>query len=150
MKLKIFIVILTGEMSQFGGKAPPPWQQRPQSTQLQPSLLGQHPSAPSQQLVLGGAPQQPQYAPVQQSMIQPPGLGGLQTLAQPALAQQTIAQPTTGTSLMGQPPMTQALQPPSLVNPTQMTTSQIQPQIQPQPQPQPQPQQQPQVLIFLL
>ncbi|XP_047502401.1 cell division cycle and apoptosis regulator protein 1-like [Penaeus chinensis] len=126
-------------MAQFGGgKAPPPWQQRSQTTpQLQPSLLGQHPSAPSQQLVLGAAPQQPQYAPVQQSMIQPPGLGGLQTLGQPTITQQTIGQPNTGGSLMGQPPMTsQALQPPSLVNPTQITNSQMQPQIQPQIQPQ--------------
>ncbi|KAK3887369.1 hypothetical protein Pcinc_008487 [Petrolisthes cinctipes] len=139
LKAQDVTTLLLSEMSQFGGKAPPPWQQRPQSTQLQPSLLGQHPSVPNQQLVLGGAPQQPQYAPVQQSMIQPPGLGGLQTLAQPAMAQQTIAQPTTGASLMGQPPMTQALQPPSLVNPTQMTTSQMQPQPQPQPQPQQQP-----------
>ncbi|XP_042867874.1 cell division cycle and apoptosis regulator protein 1-like isoform X1 [Penaeus japonicus] len=126
-------------MAQFGGgKAPPPWQQRSQTTpQLQPSLLGQHPSAPSQQLVLGAAPQQPQYAPVQQSMIQPPGLGGLQTLGQPTITQQTIGQPSAGGSLMGQPPMTsQALQPPSLVNPTQITNSQMQPQIQPQIQPQ--------------
>lgn len=46
---------------------------------------------------------------------------------------------------MGQPPITQALQPPSLVNPAQMTNSQMQPQIQPQPQPQGQPQPQPQV-----
>lgn len=139
-------------MAQFGGgKAPPPWQQRPQTTQqLQPSLLGQHPSAPNQQLVLGGAPQQPQYAPVQQSMIQPPSLGGLQTLGQPTITQQTMGQPATGGSLMGQPPITQALQPPSLVNPAQMTNSQMQPQIQPQPQPQAQPQAQPQVKHILL
>ena len=83
-------------MAQFGGgKAPPPWQQqRPQPAGIQTSLLGQHPGAapaptglPTQQLVIGGAPQQPQYAPVQQSMIQPPGLGGLQTLAQPTIPQ---------------------------------------------------------------
>ena len=85
-------------MAQFGsGKAPPPWQQqRPQPAAIPTSLLGQHPGAgpaaapaglPTQQLVLGGAPQQAQYAPVQQSMIQPPGLGALQTISQPTLPQ---------------------------------------------------------------
>ena len=49
-------------MAQYGmgsGKAVPPWQQRGNAG-LPSSLLGQH-------------PQTPQYAPVQQSMIQPPG-----------------------------------------------------------------------------
>ncbi|KAL7643953.1 UNVERIFIED_CONTAM: hypothetical protein RMT77_005965 [Armadillidium vulgare] len=83
-------------MAQFGGKVPPPWQTRPQSTPIQNSLLGQHPASagpiPNQQIVIGSAPQTPQYAPVQQSMIQPPGLGGLQSIPQPSIPQPHLAQ----------------------------------------------------------
>ncbi|XP_076053970.1 cell division cycle and apoptosis regulator protein 1-like isoform X3 [Oratosquilla oratoria] len=134
---------LVSAMAQFGNaKVPPPWQQqRAQAApQVQTSLLGQHPvtgtpqAGPGhQQLVIGGAPQQPQYTPVQQSMIQPPGLGGLQSLGQPTIPTAPVGQPATGASLMGQPPITtQTLQPPGMVNPTQLTNSQIQPQIQAQ------------------
>ncbi|CAL4150876.1 unnamed protein product, partial [Meganyctiphanes norvegica] len=133
-------------MSQFGGgsKIPPPWQQqRPvQATPQLGSLLGQPPQPP--QIV-----QQPQYAPVQQSMIQPPGLGGLQSLGQPNMGAASMTQPTLGAaqasnvsmaaaSIMGQPPVSSvtvaAMQPPNLVNPTQLinTVAPIQQQIQQQ------------------
>ena len=52
-------------------------------------------------------------------------------MAQPNVVQVTMAAPNNP-SLMGQPPLTsQPLQPPTIVNPTQLATSQI-PQIQPQ------------------
>ncbi|KAB7508121.1 Cell division cycle and apoptosis regulator protein 1 [Armadillidium nasatum] len=152
-------------MAQFGGKVPPPWQTRPQSTPIQNSLLGQHPASagpiPNQQIVIGSAPQTPQYAPVQQSMIQPPGLGGLQSIPQPSipqphLAQHNLPQPICSSnlaqagqpsiaqvslpqpicqgssSLMGQPPLsTQNLPATNLVSHSQLVPSQMQ-QIQPQ------------------
>ena len=83
-------------MSQFGGgNKVPPWQ-RPQQSLT--SLLGQHPNVAAAaatiagQLVLAGQQQQQQqqqqYAPMQQSMIQAPGLANLQGLAQQTLQQQ--------------------------------------------------------------